>query len=55
VSLFHYALTVVQGLAAFVSIGLPAERRLLVFIPFLIFEVAYARWVLGRAKAMQLI
>src|SRR2546426_1042942 len=54
VSLFHYALTVVQGLAAFVSIGLPAERRLLVFIPFLIFEVAYARWGLGRAKAMQL-
>jgi hypothetical protein len=45
---------VAQGVAAFVSIGLPAGQRLLVFIPFLIFNIVYARWVLGRAKAMQL-
>jgi len=55
VSLFHYALTVVQGIAAFVSIGLPADMRLFVFVPFLIFEIAYARWVLGRARAMRLV
>ena len=55
VSFFHYAVTVAQGFAAFVSIGLPAERRLLVFIPFLVFNIVYARWVIGRAKAMQLI
>jgi UDP-GlcNAc:undecaprenyl-phosphate GlcNAc-1-phosphate transferase len=55
VSLFHYSLTVVQGIAAFVSIGLPANMRLLVFIPFLIFEIGYARWVLGRARAMRLV
>jgi UDP-GlcNAc:undecaprenyl-phosphate GlcNAc-1-phosphate transferase len=55
VSLFHYGLTLVQGAAAFASIWLQAERRLLVFIPFLIFEIAYARWVLGRAKAAGLL
>jgi UDP-N-acetylmuramyl pentapeptide phosphotransferase/UDP-N-acetylglucosamine-1-phosphate transferase len=55
VSLFHYALGVVQGIAATVSIGLPADKRLLVFIPFLVFEIAYARWVLRRAAGLGLI
>jgi len=55
VSLFHYALTVVQGIAAFVSLKLPSEQRLYLFIPFLLFGIAYARWVLTRARAMQLI
>jgi hypothetical protein len=55
VSLFHYAVTAAQGVAAFVSIDLAAERRLLVFIPFLVFEIAYARWVLGRARANRLL
>ncbi len=55
VCLFHYAITVVQGVAAFVSIGLAPDKRLLVFIPFLVFDIAYAHWVLGRARAMRLI
>ncbi len=55
VSLFHYAVTVVQGFAAFVSIGIASEKRLFMFIPFLIFDITYARWVLSRAKAMRLI
>jgi UDP-GlcNAc:undecaprenyl-phosphate GlcNAc-1-phosphate transferase len=55
VSLFHYAVTVAQGIAAYVSVGLAPERRLLVFIPFLIFEIAYARWVLERARTLRLI
>jgi UDP-GlcNAc:undecaprenyl-phosphate GlcNAc-1-phosphate transferase len=55
VSLFHYLMTALQGSAAFVSIGLPADRRLLLFLPFLVFEIAYARWVLRRAKAAGLI
>lgn len=55
VSLFHYAVTVAQGIAAFVSVSLAPERRLLVFIPFLIFEIAYARWVLARARSLRLI
>jgi len=55
VSLFHYALTAVQGMAAFASLGLPADRRLLLFIPFLIFDVGYARWVLRRARVMRLV
>ena len=55
VSLFHYALSVAQGVAAFISIDLPAESRLLVFIPFLAFEILYARWVLARAANTGLI
>jgi UDP-GlcNAc:undecaprenyl-phosphate/decaprenyl-phosphate GlcNAc-1-phosphate transferase len=55
VSLFHYALTVAQGVAAYISIDLAAERRLLVFVPFLVFEIVYARWVLSRARRMGLI
>jgi len=55
VSLFHYALSVAQGIAAFISIDLAAERRLLVFIPFLAFEILYARWVLARAANKGLI
>jgi UDP-GlcNAc:undecaprenyl-phosphate GlcNAc-1-phosphate transferase len=55
VSFFHYALTAVQGVAALASLGLPADRRLLLFIPFLIFDVAYARWVLRRARVAGLI
>jgi len=55
VSLFHYAITVAQGAAAFASLGLPADRRPLLFIPFLVFDAAYAAWVLRRAKAARLI
>ncbi len=55
VSLFHYALTVVQGIGALLSVGVPADKRLFVFVPFLIFEFAYARWVLVRARALQLV
>ena len=55
VSLFHYVVTAVQGAAAYTSLGLPADRRLLLFIPLLIFDIAYARWVLRRAKAVGLI
>ena len=55
VSLFYYAMTVVQGVAAFVSITLHSDQRLYLFVPFLIFDLAYAWWVLARAKAMQLI
>ncbi|MGB5080844.1 MAG: hypothetical protein WBO23_08885 [Burkholderiales bacterium] len=55
VSLFYCALTAAQGVAAFVSLGVPADRRLLLFIPFLIFDVAYAHWVLRRAKTAGLI
>ena len=55
VSLFHYAVGVAQGIAASISIDLPADRRLLMFIPFLVFEIAYARWVLSRATRMGLI
>jgi UDP-N-acetylmuramyl pentapeptide phosphotransferase/UDP-N-acetylglucosamine-1-phosphate transferase len=54
VSLFHYAVTAAQGVAAYISIDLAANSRLLVFIPFLIFEIAYARWVLNRAAKMGL-
>lgn len=55
VSFLHYGMTVFQGIGAYVSVKLPAEERLLVFVPFLVIEIVYARWVLGRAKAMRLL
>jgi UDP-GlcNAc:undecaprenyl-phosphate GlcNAc-1-phosphate transferase len=55
VSLYHYAMTVAQGIAAYVSIGLAPDKRLYVFVPFLLFNLAYAGWVLKRAKALRLI
>ena len=55
VSLFHYAMTFVQGIAAFVSIKLPPDQRLYLFLPFLAFEIVYAAWVVRRAKATGLI
>ena len=45
-------MTVVQGIAAYISIGLAPDRRLLVFVPFLAAESVYAWWVLRRARAL---
>ena len=55
VSLFYYAMTVLQGMAAFVSITLHPDQRLYLFIPFLVFDLAYAGWVLARARARGLL
>lgn len=55
VSLFHYAVAVTQGIGAFILVGLEPQNRAYAYLPFLIFNIGYAGYVLGRAKAMKLI
>jgi UDP-GlcNAc:undecaprenyl-phosphate GlcNAc-1-phosphate transferase len=55
VSLFHYAAAVAQGMGACVLVIVEPSRRILLFVPFLIFNCGYAWWTLRRAKAAGLI
>jgi UDP-GlcNAc:undecaprenyl-phosphate GlcNAc-1-phosphate transferase len=55
VSLFHYAVAVTQGIGAFLLVELEPQNRVYAFLPFLVFNAAYAGYVLRRAKAMKLI
>ena len=50
VSLFHYAVAIAQGIGALILVGLGPDSRMLVFLPFLAFQVAYAAVVLGIAR-----
>ena len=55
ISLYHYGITVVQGLGAFILVGLTPADRPVVFLPFLAYQIFYAWWILGRAKALHLV
>jgi UDP-GlcNAc:undecaprenyl-phosphate GlcNAc-1-phosphate transferase len=48
VSLFHYCVCIVQGLAAFWMAGLPGSKRLYAFLPFLVFQIVYS-WIIMRS------
>ena len=50
VSLFQYAVTVTQGIGALVLIGYGPDSRVLVFLPFLAFQVVYAAIVVSAAR-----
>jgi UDP-GlcNAc:undecaprenyl-phosphate GlcNAc-1-phosphate transferase len=50
VSWVHYAMSIVQGAAALVLVHLPADARMLVFVPFLGLGAAYAAWVMRRVR-----
>jgi UDP-GlcNAc:undecaprenyl-phosphate GlcNAc-1-phosphate transferase len=50
VSLFHYAVCIVQGLAAVWMVNIPGSERMLVFLPFLLFQVLYSYIIVTRAK-----
>lgn len=41
VTLYHYVVTLAQGLGALALIRIPGEARLLVFVPFLLWQVGY--------------
>jgi hypothetical protein len=47
VSLCYWALTVIQGIAAFVLVNLDAAKRIYVFVPFLI-GYSLCAWALVR-------
>lgn len=41
VTLYHYVVTLAQGLGALLLVRIPGEARLLVFVPFLLWQTAY--------------
>lgn len=50
VSLSQYAMCIAQGLGALYMVNIPGEPRLLVFLPFLAFQVVYAWIIVGKAR-----
>lgn len=50
VTLFYYAVGLAQGLGAFWMIKIPNQQRLLMFVPFLIFQIIYSALIIYSAK-----
>jgi UDP-GlcNAc:undecaprenyl-phosphate GlcNAc-1-phosphate transferase len=50
VSVIHAVVTLAQGAGAYVMLGLPASRHWAVFLPFLVFEILYAVFVMRTAR-----
>ena len=55
VSVFHFAITVAQGIGALVLIQIESEHRILVFAPFLAFQTIYATVVVRMSRARGLL
>jgi len=55
VSLFHYGVCVLQGLAAFVMVKSSGEERTLIYLPFLAFQVIYTVIIMIAAKRKNLV
>ncbi|MBW7852382.1 MAG: undecaprenyl/decaprenyl-phosphate alpha-N-acetylglucosaminyl 1-phosphate transferase [Rhodospirillales bacterium] len=55
VTLYHYAVTVAQGLGALAMIRIEGDWRLLAFLPFVLWQIAYTRFVAGAARRQGLI
>lgn len=55
VTLFQYAMCVVQGMSAWWLLHIEGDARLWVFVPVLAIQLLYARWVMGRARAAGLL
>ena len=51
VSLFHFAVAAAQGIGALVLIELTTPNRMLVFAPFLLFQLVYAVVVIRMSRA----
>tara|TARA_R110000868_G_scaffold4155_20_gene25457 strand:- start:18025 stop:19191 length:1167 start_codon:yes stop_codon:yes gene_type:complete len=50
VSLFHFAVTAAQGIGVLVLVGFGPDERMLVFLPFLVFQTGYAVAVMTVAR-----
>ena len=50
VSLFHYAICILQGVAAMWMVNIPGEERMLVFVPFLAGNILYSYVILSSAR-----
>ncbi|MCP3931414.1 MAG: undecaprenyl/decaprenyl-phosphate alpha-N-acetylglucosaminyl 1-phosphate transferase [Bacteroidetes bacterium] len=55
ISLMQYCFCFLQGLGALWLVSIPGDKRLFVFLPFLIFYLLYATLVLTKAKKRNLI
>lgn len=55
VTLFYCAMAISQGVAAVWMTNIPGPDRMLVYLPFLIFYLIYAAWVMVRSKKEGLI
>lgn len=55
VTLFHYGVCVLQGIAAIWMVSIGGSQRMLVFVPFLVFQAIYTIVVIRRAKAAGLL
>ena len=50
VSIIHIAITLAQGVGAYVMLQLPATQQWIVFLPYLAFQTAYAVFVIKLAR-----
>ena len=50
VSVFHWGLGLAQAIAAAAMLSIGGSRRILIFVPFLVFEIAYASAILTTAR-----
>lgn len=55
VSWFHFGMTITQGIGAILMSRLVPEHQLVVFVPFLVFEVTYAVLVIRQARTRGLL
>ncbi len=55
VSFFYWMVGVAQGLGAMWMVTIPDNRRVLVFIPFLVFQVGYSAIIIRKSKEKGLI
>jgi UDP-GlcNAc:undecaprenyl-phosphate GlcNAc-1-phosphate transferase len=55
VTLFHYAVCIAQGIGAITMVGITGNQRMLVFLPFLVFQLIYTVVVMRRARAAGLL
>lgn len=55
VSCFHYGMCIFQGVGAYFLVQIPGSKRLIVFIPFLLFQIAYSQVIIWKAKQANLI
>ena len=50
VTLIHYMMSISQGIGAIILISIPGEKRLLVFMPFLVFQIIYCFLIIKSSK-----
>ena len=55
VSLFHYGVCILQGMAAIWMVSIPDDQRALVFLPFVLLEFVYSYVVITLARKAELL